>query len=318
MPVTLASAQQNATEAMDLSIINEFRKNQIADLLTFDDVVNPAGGGATLSYGYRRKATQRNAQFRAINSEYVPEETTTQRFSVDLKVLGGSYQVDRVLAKIGPALSGEVAQQAADLIEATNARFGDAVINGDSAVDAQSFDGLSKALAGSTTETLDNYDWSSFASADAGMQVFDDLDEILALMSGEPTAIISNKRVLAKIASAARRASMYTQAPGPAGTTIATYGNLRLIDGGTKAGSNDEVIPVTNGTAPLYAVRFALDGFHGVSTAGGQLVQQWAPDFSTPGAVKTGEAELGPIGVVLKATKAAAVARSIQVGPITT
>lgn len=315
MPVTLQSALQNATEDLDVAIINEFRKNQIADLLTFDDVVNPAGGGATLSYGYRRKETQRNAAFRAINSEYVPEETTTKRFSTDLKVLGGSYQVDRVLAKIGPALSGEVAQQAADLIEATNAKFGDSVINGDSATDAQSFDGLSKALAGSTTETLTNFDWSGFANADAAMQIHDDMDEILGLMSGEPTAIITNRRALVKIASAARRASMYTQTPGPAGTTIYQYGNLRLVDAGKKAGTNDDVIPVVNGKTALYGVRFALDGFHGVSTAGGQLVQQWAPDFTKAGAVKTGEAELGPVGVVLKATKAAAVARSIQVGP---
>ena len=74
------------------------------------------------------------------------------------------------------------------------------------------------------------------------------------------------------------------------------------------------MIPVDGGTTDLYAIRFGLDGFHGVSTAGGNLVQQWTPDFDTPGAVKTGEVELGPVGVALKKTRAAAVARGIQVG----
>jgi hypothetical protein len=37
------------------------------------------------------------------------------------------------------------------------------------------------------------------------------------------------------------------------------------------------------------------------------------PDFSTAGAVKTGEAELGPAAVVLKKTKAAGVLRNIKV-----
>ena len=62
----------------------------------------------------------------------------------------------------------------------------------------------------------------------------------------------------------------------------------------------------------LYAVRLGLDGFHGVSTLGGNLVETWLPDFTKAGAVKTGEVEMGPVSVALKATKAAAVARSIK------
>jgi hypothetical protein len=106
MPVTLAQAAQNATDDVDVSVINEFRTNALLDLLTFDDVVNPAGGGATLTYGYRRLASLATAGFRALNTEYVPGEVTTTKHSVDLKVLGGSFQVDRVLAKVGPAASG--------------------------------------------------------------------------------------------------------------------------------------------------------------------------------------------------------------------
>jgi hypothetical protein len=68
-----------------------------------------------------------------------------------------------------------------------------------------------------------------------------------------------------------------------------------------------------SGLTDLYAVRMGLDGFHAVSTVGGQIVSTYLPDFTTAGAVKKGEVEMGPVAVVLKATKAASVFRNIKV-----
>lgn len=316
MPVTLAQAQQNATDDIDVSVIDEFRTNQILDLLTFDDVVNPAGGGATLTYGYRRLATLGTAAFRAINTEYKPSEVTTTRHTVDLKPLGGSFQIDRVLGRIGPAASGEVALQMSNKIRATQAEFGYAVIHGDESADEDSFDGLSKALAGSDTEVTDEIDWSATMDEAAGFAVLDALDELLALLDGAPSAIIANARAIAKIRSAARRTSMYVREPGPRDTYVESYGSARLVDAGKRAGTNADVIPVgADGTTELYAVRFGLDAFHGVTAAGAPIIQTWLPDFGSAGAVKTGEVEMGPVAVALKRTKAAAVARNVKVAP---
>lgn len=64
MAVTLAEAKNNAQTDLDVSVIDEFRKESgVLDSLIFDDVVNPAGGGATLTYGYRRLVTQADAAF---------------------------------------------------------------------------------------------------------------------------------------------------------------------------------------------------------------------------------------------------------------
>jgi hypothetical protein len=314
MPVTLAQAAQNATDAVDLAVINEFRTNDLLDLLTFDDVVNPAGGGATLTYGYRRLSTLATAGFRALNSEYVPSEVTTTKHDIDLKVLGGSFQVDRVLAKVGPAATGAVSLNMSEKITATKAEFGDAVINGDSD-GTDEFDGLSKMLAGSVTEVTSEVDWTAAMTESQAYQVLDDLDTFLALLDGEPGAIISNKLALAKIRAALRRTNQYTREVTPLGNTREAYGNIRLVDAGKKAGTNADVIPVTNGSTEMYAARFALDAFHGVSTLGGQIIDQWLPDFTRAGAVKTGEVEMGPVGVVLKKTKAAGVLRDVQVAP---
>lgn len=82
----------------------------------------------------------------------------------------------------------------------------------------------------------------------------------------------------------------------------------------TKAGTNEEVVPIKSedGTTSLYVGRLALDGLHAVSFAGVAPVQTWLPDFSTAGAVKTGEVEMNA-AIALKTSKAAGVFRNIKV-----
>lgn len=324
MPVTLAQAAQNATTDLDVSVIDEFRTNPLLDAMLFDQAVNPAGGGATLTYGYRRLVTAPTAEFRALNAEYVPTEVTTTQQNVDLKVLGGSFQVDRVLARVGAAASGAVALQMSQKIKATQARFGDATINGDSAVQANSFDGLSKALAGSTTEDTVLVDLSGTQDQTWAFRVLTMVDDLLSQLDGGASVIMANRKLLNLVRSAARMTSMYVREAGPRDTYVERYGSAVLVDAGLKAGSATDVIPVNvtdpDATGPLvagstaiYAARIGLDGFHGVTTVGSQLVTQYLPDFTTPGAVKTGEVEMGPVAVALKATKAAAVKRNVKV-----
>jgi len=331
--VSLAEAKNNATDDLDVQVIDEFRKSSaVLDSLQFDQAVNPAGGGATLTYGYRRLITQPTASFRALNSEYTDSNVTTQKYSVDLAVLGGSFSVDRVIAQIGPAASGSVALNMAQKIKATSTQFQDAVVNGDVAVDANGFDGLDKALTGTDTEyrAAQVTDWSNFDTNPATVhQALDALDEFLSLLDGAPSIVLGNAKALARVRAAARRAGMYTRNPvdgllGADGRPIEReqYGNIVFADPGAKAGTNNPIIPVENrtvgGTAAtnltdLYAYRAGLDGFHAVATAGGQIVASYLPDFTTPGAVKRGEVEMGPVAVALKATKAAAVFRNIKV-----
>lgn len=325
MAITLEQAKLNTLADYDPAIIDEFRKGSaLMDLMVFDTAVNPAGGGATLTYGYRRVSKQRGAAFRALNTEYVPGQAETTQHYVNLVPLGGSFQIDRVLANIGPTASNEVSFQMAQVIKSSNAKFVDAVINGDTAVEASGFDGLDKALTGTTTELTGGKDWSALTTADSAHKIVDDLDELLSALDGAPTALIGNTRTLAKLRAAARRANMYTKSPveglmNANGRPVERemIGDITIIDAGFKpsaAATNDPVIPVDSaaGTADLYAVRIGLDGFTGVTTTGGQMLTTWLPDFTTAGAVKTGEVELGPVAVALKATKAAAVLRDIK------
>ena len=324
MAVTLAEAKNNALEDYDPFVIDEFRKSSvILDSLIFDDAVNPAGGGATLDYSYRRQETQPTAEFRAINTEYLPSTTTTKKYSTTLAVLGGAFEIDRILANVGPKGSDEVTRNINDKVKAAITLFQDTVINGDTGVNDKAFDGLDKALTGSSTEmkpTSDTYDWTDL-EGEKGNKAIDTLDEFLDLLDGTPTIVVGNKKALARVRAMVRRTSMYVREPidglaNANGRPISreSYGGILFADAGEKAGSNDPIIPIAlDGTTSLYAYRVGLDGFCGITTTDGTLVKTWLPDFTQPGAVHRGEVELGPVGVALKATKAAGVLRKIKV-----
>lgn len=317
MAVTLAQAKLNVQDALQMGVIDEFAKsNFLLNNMTFDDCVSPTGGGATLTYGYTRLITQPTAAFRAINTEYDPQEVTRQRYTVDLKVFGGSFQIDRVIANMGGIID-EVTLQMQQKVKAASALFNDTVINGDSGVDAKAFDGLEKALAGSSTEFTPSsaIDLSTSAAVDANWKAFlDMLDEFLMGLDGTPSFIGGNTKLIAKLRAVARRAGMYQVTKNDFGQQVEQYGVIPFVDFGTKAGSNSPVVAIDSetGETSIYAVRLGLDGFHAVSMAGVAPVQTWLPDFSTAGAVKTGEVEM-VAAVALKATKAAGVMRQIKV-----
>ena len=235
-----------------------------------------------------------------------------------MKVFGGGFEVDRIIAGMGGIIN-EVTLQMQQKIKAAQALFNDTVINGDSAVDAKAFDGLEKALTGSSTELIPTaaIDLSTSAAIDSNYKAFlDVLDEFLMGLDGTPSFIAGNTKLIAKIRACARRVGMYMTKQNEFGQQVESYGITPLVDLGAKPGTNNPVVPLLTGTdaglTSLYAVRLGLDGFHGVSMAGQPPVKTWLPDFTTAGAVKKGEVEM-VAAVALKATKAAGVLRKIKV-----
>lgn len=316
MAVTLAEARKNVQDDIVGGVIDEFRKsNFILDNMTFDDVVTPTGNGGTLTYGYTRLKTQPTAGFRSVNEEYSPSTVEKQRYTVDLKVFGGSFEVDRIISNMGGIVN-EVDLQLTQKIKAAQALFNDTFINGDSATDAEAFDGLNVALTGSSTEynaSSANIDLSSSANVTTNyMSFLDMLDEFLSGLDGDPSFIAGNTKLMARIRACARRAGMYQMTTNDLGMKIEKYGNIALVDMGTKAGSNTDVVGTASGVTSLYAGRLGLDGLHGISMSGVAPIQTWLPDFSTAGAVKKGEVEM-VAAIALKASKAAGVFRNIKV-----
>lgn len=317
MAVTLEEAKKNVQDDLQMGVIDEFQKsNWILEHIPFDDAVSPTGGGATPSYSYTRLKTQPTAEFREINKEYTPSEVTKERHTVEIKLFGGAYEIDRVIASMGGIVS-EVELQQAQKIKAAQALFNDTFINGDSGVNTKAFDGLDKALTGSSTEYNkgNTIDLSTSELVTNNFQYFlDMLDEFLGGLDGTPSFIAGNNKLIAKLRACARRASMYSVTKDNWGNQVESYGGIPFIDMKTKPGTNDEVIDIdsSSGETSLYVARLGMDGLHAVSFAGVAPVQTWLPDFTTAGAVKKGEVEMNA-AIALKASKAAGVFRGIKV-----
>lgn len=318
MAVTLLQAKLNVQDDLQAGIIDEFAKSSfIMNNIPFADVVSPTGGGATLTYAYTRLITQPTADFRKVNAEYTSQEVEKQRYATDLKVFGGAFEIDRIIAEMG-GIEDEVMLQASQKAKAVSALFSDTIINGNSSVDEDVFDGLDVAITGSDTEYNAGgtaIDLSTSAAVDTNYVAFlDGLDEFLLNLDGTPDALLMNTKALAKMRAVARRAGMYQVTKDNWGHQVEMYGNIPMIDLGAKPGSNDPIVATdaSTGKTSIYAVRFGMDAFHAVSMAGNAPIKMWLPDFTTAGAVKKGEVEM-VAGCALKTTKSCGVFRNIKV-----
>lgn len=317
MPVTLQESKKNVLEDLQMGIIDEFSKSSwILDNLTFDEVISPVGGGSAWDYSYTRLDTQPEAEFRAVNTEYNPHEVTKKRYTSTVSIMGGKYEIDRVIANAGGIVK-EVALQSQQKIKATYTLFQDTVINGSTATSPIQFDGLDTLVTGSSQETIltTPIDLSSSANITTNWQWFqDELDMFMDTLDQTPSALLVNTKTKQRILACARRAGMYQQTMNSWGSRVEMYNGVPIVDLGAKMGTNDPIIPVeTDGTSPIFAVRLGMDGFHGITTIEGIPIKVWFPDYTTEGAVKAGEVEM-IAGVVVKHTKSIGVLRGIKVG----
>lgn len=338
MTITLADAMRNATSDVDYAVIDETRrKSWLLDQIEFDDAATPGTGGATTTYTYSRLTQTRGGAFRAYNTEYSTAEAKRTQITSSLYPFGGAYNLDRALAHLGPKLTDELAFQTGELIKGAKVTFSTQLIQGDNAANPLGFDGLDVALTGTVTEFFPNAttfyaDWSAATldTVDEAITASDLLDEFLSLLDGEPDALMGNRLLMNRIRALAKRAGQYTITQDSLSRTIERYGNAVLVDLGTTnddlTGQTTYVVPletrdpdgaggggnITNLT-DLYAVRFGMKGLHGASVAGKPLVETWDPDWTTSGAVKTGELEIGPATMVLKHSRSCGVFRNIKV-----
>jgi hypothetical protein len=354
MPVTLAQAQVNTQDDVQYAVIDNLRRySWFLDQMVWDDVVTPGStGDPTLTYAYTRLLAPRQASFRAFNTEYTASSATRQRYTVDLKPLGGAFTLDRKLARLGPQATNEITFQLQELLTSVKVKFQSELINGDTAVDANGFDGLDKILTNSETEydpndygiTAGYVDWT-IATVDTqaeAMTALSRIEEWLSLIVpsrvgsgdlGAPgalpvgvKAILGNTTSITRLKALARWAGMYSVNQDEIGRQIEMYGPWTLVDIGDGVTGSAPIIPIETrdadgaggggnitGLTDLYAVCFGLDAFHGAAMAGSPLIETFMPDWTQPGAVKSGEVEMGPVAAVLRNVKSCGVFRNIKV-----
>lgn len=330
MAITLQEAKVGMADKVDQQIVDMFRRSSLLlDRLTFDNAISPGTGGSTLTYGYIQLKTPSTAAVRAINSEYTANEAKREKKTTSAIIMGGSFQVDRVIQDTSGAID-ELVFQADEKIKATANFFANCAINGTSAGSGagyvpNTFDGLKKLLAGTSTEYTSTADLTTAENMDANYNLFlDELDEFVSGLDGMPDMLIMNRKMLSKLRGIARRAGYYTSSRDEFGRVVEAYNGIELMDAGEyyDGSQNKSIVEdvaaaaSTAGTSDIYAVKFGLDAFHGISPTGTKVITSYMPDLTLPGAVKTGEVEL-VAGVALKNTLKAGRMTGIKTSPKT-
>lgn len=327
--ITLQEAKVGMADKVDQKVVDTFRRSSLLlDKLVFDNAISPGTGGSTLTYGYIQLKTPSTAAVRQINSEYTAGEAKREEKTTKAVVMGGKFQIDRVLIGTAGAVD-ELAFQTEQKVKATANYFNNLVINGNKSNSGtgvlNTFDGLDKLLTGTETEITSAVDVSTEALMNANYNaLLDEVDGFLSALDGKPSMLLMNNKMLSKMRSAARRAGYYSKTRDEFGRQVETYNDIPMYDMGKYYnGTNTvDIIPETaastsaEGKTDIYAVTIGLDGFHGVSPTGSKVINSYMPDLSKPGAVKDGEVEL-VAGVALKNTNKAGVLRGIKISPKT-
>ena len=314
MPITLAEAKVGMADKVDQQVIDMFRRSSLLlDMMTFDNSISPGTGGSTLAYGYVQLKSPSTAAVRTINTEYTPGEAKREKKTTQAIIMGGSFQVDRVLQNTSGAVD-ELAFQAEQKIKATANQFHNMVINGDTSKDQ--FDGLKKLLSGTSNEITSQVSLATSAEMDTNYNAFlDELDALISSLDGPVSVLLMNRAMLIKVRSIARRAGYYERNKDDFGRFVEKYAGVPMLDMGKfyNGTTSVDVVATEDGKTSIYAVGLGLDGFHGISPTGNGVINSYMPDLKAPGAVKTGEVEL-VAGTALKNTLRAAVLQGINIG----
>lgn len=316
MAITLADARNLSQSKLTHYVIDEFRKSALLDMLTFDNTVKPQSG-KTMAYVYNRVTTLPTAAGRELNTEYAPDDAKTEQQVVNLKPFGGSFSIDRVIQENETEVVDYVDFQMKQKTQATIALFHDWFINGDSAVDRKAFDGLSKAITGSSTEITPDgiIDLSSAEAIEANWKKFIySFRALRGAMDGAPSVYLMSSSMFSAFQTVLDYAGQNTTKKAEYGDECLQWGPSLLMAMGDKPGTSDPIIGSDgdDGTTSIYGARLALDGVHAVSPEGSKLVKTYLPDFTRPGAVKVGEVEM-IAAMAVKTTRAASALRGIKI-----
>lgn len=297
MAITLAQAKVGMKNKVAAELVEVFRNETVLfDLIPFDNAVCPTGKGSTLAYGYVCETLPAVAQSRSINEEYTGDQAVKEEVTVNLKILGNKYSIDRVIAETGgDAFMDEVAFQSKAIAKGVVNRFLYLFINGNATSDAEQFDGLARLLGtnNNVSQALSTLT-GAMTEGDAEL-ICEALDTAESKLIRKPDAIIADDATINRIKAAARKAGYYKAERDDFGRKVEYYDDTPLIKAGkyyTKSGTTvTETANVTANT--LFMVCLGMDGVHGVSpTSNDAFISTRLPDYNTAGAVKDGDVEM--------------------------
>lgn len=263
MAITLTEAAKLSQSYLQKGVIETFiQASPILDRIPFMTIQGNA-------YAYNEEKTLPGVAFRAVNSGYTESTGTVNQKTESLVILGGDADVDRFIVQTRGDVNDQRAVQTAMKVKAASYLFQDTFFNGDTSVDADSFDGLKKRLTGNQVISTGTNGANVVGSDTATIHAFfDKLDELVAAvpgLDGSNGALYANASIIGKIKSAARHisADVFVEKDVNGKRQVVWNGIPVLDAGATAAGA--AILPQTETqgsssvASSIYAVRFGQD-----------------------------------------------------------
>ncbi len=275
MAVTLAEAANGVADPRLQVVIDTLNTSQVMNRTPFEEI---EGRG----FSYNKEATLPAAAFRAVNAGYTESTGTYTNASESIVILGGEFVVDRFLERTssGTVASLVLAQQ--DMkVRSITAKWSDTFFNGDTAVDANSFNGLKKRLTGA--QVLSSGANGAAMNTDAATRTafLDRLDALVAAVPG-CDALYASDAVIAMLRTVFRNVTLnsYTvdTLTGPA--EVPAWQGIPFLSAGLRADqtailAQNETAGTATNTSSIYAVNYATSEFQpgvlGITNGGLQI-----------------------------------------------
>ncbi|MGD6831429.1 major capsid protein [Sutcliffiella halmapala] len=269
MAITLLESAKLSQNTLKKGVSETFVLNApVLQMLPFMEI----NGNA---YTYNEEATLPGVSFRGVNEGYEESTGTVNPKTESLVILGGDADTDKFIAQTRSNINDQRAIQTGLKVKALAHKFQDTFFNGDTAVDAKSFDGLKKRLTGNQVIEADSNGYD--VNTEPQNRLLEMLDALIYQVSGKADALFMDSKTMLKIKSIARQLGYFDTSLDAFGRSVVSYDGVPFFEAGENAQGvkvigHDETQGTANNSTSIYAVKFGADEYVSGLTNGGVQV----------------------------------------------
>ena len=216
------------------------------------------------AYVYNREGTLPGIAFRGINESYTESTGVINPQSEKLVICGGESDYDTFLVKTGTGTNDARAVHDSLKAKALALKWLKTFFDGDTETEPREFDGLNKRLTGAQHVQL--------ASGGATLTLAK-LDEMIDAIQGTPNLLLMNKTMRRKVTNLANGTAAVTITRDQLGRPMTAYAGIPIgiveddNDGNAILDFDEDDGSSNLDTISIYAVKFDMEGFHGIQSA---------------------------------------------------
>jgi len=257
--ITLAEASKLSNDVLLTGVIETIIKDSpILQSLPFIEIV---GNGLT----YNRENAAATAAFYDVADTWTESTPTFTQITTVLKIVGGDADIDNFLLSTRSNVQDLEAAVVQLKAKAVQQKFEDTFVNGDTSVDAKSFDGIDKLCDAGQTVSM---------GTNGATLTLPKLDEVIDLVKGgKPDVLLMSKRTRRTLNNLARTSGGFLEADRN------EFGQMVQFYDGIPVGicdyiSDAKTVGTSNDCSTVYAVRLGEGALAGLTSPGGLQVER--------------------------------------------